>query len=439
MRILKTIFVSCIIFSSINCAVKKDAEKEVFGRWTQIQQIFSDVNIEDMGKYLNSDLLSNVKSKCYLHANLIKTLSGFFHIFPEYKTFNLLDFEDKEISNANFKKYLRELYGLLQNDVLGFVAHLKDLGFVEPMMNFEEEEIGSSLIINKYTELFELLFDHKDYLKKYQFLFATANRFYDFCFSPKTFPVFEELVSNEDSHPIVRMLYSVMWFYLASQGWKHWHQGSIDELKKVAQKGYEIVYIAGGVDIYQLIKNGIYNITVIDPLLPSQPKYYSEGWNWIWKGGDDNGGIGDEIEFNFSDRKILMKRTKFEEKTEVFKARLSTGYVANIAKSITTWDVLDGKSNQKLGMVTYQRRFVEQEDFEIKDKQQLLISFNELHFITLPDSFGGWGVNPYKFNENLSIIVKQLSKPVTAKMVQSMRKVIEDQKFRFTELGTCVT
>jgi hypothetical protein len=310
--------------------------------------------------------------------------------------------------------------------------------------------------LEEYKDIIQLMFLDNDFLVSYKYLFTLANKFFEFCFYPDTWKIFEDLQINNADHPIAKLFYAIMWFHLAGSGWKNWSGSALKNIKKEAEQGKEIVYIAGGSDIYQLIANGVYNIRIIDPMLPSQPKYYSQGWSFLIHPLADVGvryvgdysydsdqtwdtqlGIGDVITFDSFGKKIIMKRENFSFLGETLKAMLSNGKVVEIEKSKTEWGFYDEKG-ARLGRFIIERRFVEQCDFEMSNDKAFLISFNELYFISTTKVKGGWGMNPYRFDDNFNIHVKQLHKPVDVAVVKNMRKSFENMEFNYIALGTCV-
>jgi len=223
----------------------------------------------------------------------------------------------------------------------------------------------------------------------------------------------------------------------SATGWHNWSSQCLKNLKQAADEGKRIVYIAGGSDLYQLITRGIYNITVIDPQLPSQPKYYTNEWAWIMKGAGQDGGRGDQIVFE--EQKITMTRVGYLEVQKPFKARLEDGQVISINPSKTTWMITD-KEGKQLGTYILERRFVEQNDFKTTDDRALLISFNELFFIALPDALNGWRIEPSKFDDNFTMFVKHLHEPVAKAEVCNIRTaaMLNASDFKFICLGSCI-
>ena len=93
-----------------------------------------------------------------------------------------------------------------------------------------------------------------------------------------------------------------------------------------------------------------------------------------------------------------------------------------------------------LGSYVLERRFVTQADFTTAADKTFLMSFNELFYVTLPDFMEGWGIEPAKFPEDLNIVIKQLRRPVSKKMMCNMRiaDLLNTTDFKFISLGTCI-
>ncbi|MBD3231119.1 hypothetical protein GF322_00495 [Candidatus Dependentiae bacterium] len=456
-KFIKYFFV-ILITSVFLCNGEQKKAEDVFGRWLKIQLCFKNINLQDIKKHWENDNLVYLKTKLATALNFAQTFDRLFEVSDVDQFRNIVSAVQIPQDDL-LKKQFFKLYDLLQKDDLQeFVSYLKTILDVK-------DGVGSDFFIDECKDLMLMLFMTRSFLTTETFLFSVANKLFDYCFREKRWPTFRKMLKNENDHPVVRFIYSVMWWYLAGNGWKYWSQECLDALKDKANKGYEIIYIAGGSDIYQLIKNEIYNIRIIDPILPSQPKYYSEGWNWLICGQDENG-IGDEIAFDFDElkeiedkqlkflnagddvvdkttkslpgRKVVLKRESFKLLGEKFKARIATGELIELDKSITVWGIYNKSTNEKLGTFTIERRFVKQDDLVPQKNKAHLISFNELYFICAPTTRGGWGINPYKFKDVMYFHVKQLHKHVTSNVMKNMRKTLEDMEFNYIALGTCI-
>jgi len=179
-----------------------------------------------------------------------------------------------------------------------------------------------------------------------------------------------------------------------------------------------------------LFKHGIYNIESIDPLLPSQPKFYADGWSWIIR----EDGIGDKIELKFEDKEITLKRVEFRT-YGTFKAKLHTGLEEDVQKSMTRWGIYDKQSGKQLGNWVIHRRFATQDDFIMDKKKVLLLSFNELYFVTTITPTRSWGIDLDKFQDDFKVYVKQLRAPVTKQVALNMQAA-DVSAFSFIALGS---
>jgi len=448
-RLLSSLFFVCIVFGLgiKNIFGETKEASEILGKWVHWQYAYKDRDIRTMGK----SLVPN-------HGQLFYQLcTGFEFLNDQAK--NLFDRSPNVSKTLAPKKHtsqkitehttFNKLYGYLDNNIQGFLEYLKTHNFAAENINNHEQEVSIFSTIDKYKLFMRSLYHGQEETAQNEYLFATANRFFEFCFDEKSFNYFHELLENQAYHPIARFLYSVMWFHLVGEGWKDWHQNCLDALKKEHDQKKRITYIAGGNDIYQLIKNGIYNIDIIDPMLPSQPDYYAEGWLWLIK----SHGLGDVLTFNFDNKSIIMKRAGYKE-FELFDAALSTGDTVKIRHSKTTWNVYDAgdsfdstkdntdtkKNMKKLGTITIDRRFAKQADFVLTKKSHnvLLLSFNEMYFVDAPESFGGWGIDTSVVKPETKIFVKQLRKPITKSTWAQLRKA-DVAPFSFILLGSCAT
>ncbi len=453
MNIIKKLFIITLLCNITNIKSELKQADSVFKRWTEIQRCMNDITQEGMKNNFGELNIIALKSRYSCVLNYLETFACLCDLIQSQYLKNGF-FELQAPQEEEIKTKFEYLYSILENNIPEFIQYLKFHNFAGELKDYTNIKISDSTLIEEAKEMINILFYNQDYFKTEEFLFGIANRFYEYCFDKETFKEFETMLKNESDHPIVKFLYSVIWWNLAGSGWKHWHKDCINNLKQKSDSGNEIIYIAGGSDIYQLIKAGIYNIRLIDPILPSQPKYYSQDWDWLVVGGErnadprkdiesENCGICDEIFFDL-DKKIIMKRVSFDETTQNFQAQLATGQTITIPKSITTWNFYqadkEGKIiNQKpLGTFTIERRFTEQNDFELQQNKTLLISFNELYFITSPANKGGWGINPFKFDDKLQIYVKQLRAPVSCPVTRNMRKAANQMEFSYIALGTCV-
>lgn len=237
--------------------------------------------------------------------------------------------------------------------------------------------------------------------------------------------------TNQADYPILQELYVTLWSTLAEEGWFRWHEECLDHLKKVSDAGKTIVYLGGGCDIYPLLAHGIYNITIVDPLLPTQKKYYPDDYEHLIKGQGSSGGINDRIFCTANNKKIVLTRSAFCPLNNYLVTKLPSGQERCFAASQTTWTVVI--DNQTKGLVTFDRRYLTQEDLAPHPNKALLISWNELYFIIN----GNWKVFTTTIDH---IFVKQLAQPLSQKTIKVMQQVHQANvtSFKFIGFGSDV-
>jgi len=324
---------------------------------------------------------------------------------------------------------------MLDENIPGLVKHMQENEFTDAKESQQETLAPSSEIIEKHEALTSMLITAPSDEVGRQRKLALANRLFEYSFASKTFFEFERLSMTNATQPISRLFYSIMWKNLAGEGWCYWLKENITKLKNYSDQGKQIVYLAGGCDIYQLIKNGIYNIKNIDPILPSQTKYYSEGWDWLAKSNEPKNGIGDKVVFDCG---TIMERVKYEENGS-FKARIDNGKIIQLPKATTIWKISNAEGVE-LGQYIHERRFIEQQDLTVSPDKIFMMSFNELYYLALPDFLNGWQIDTFKLDDNFEIIIKQLRRPVDKKTMCNMNiaSIINATDLHYLNLGTCI-
>lgn len=410
-----------------------EIKKDIFKNWIEEQVIFNRIRIDSMSKHLPKKNLAKLKRRFSRQILDLQAMAGFFDISL------LNDFlvnysipHEKE-----FSKKFAQIYSLLEKDIGQFIDYLRSNHLATASLNKMEKKQSINTVSKKHDNWFDLLFDQEDDEEKDEFLFTVANNMFEYCFYPETFFKFKKMLAEPEDYPIIRLFYSVMWSNLAEVGWQHWHGDCLMGLRKQAEAGKEVVYVAGGTDIYQLIKHGIYNIRIIDPLLPTQPKYYSQGWDWFIKGEGPEDGVGDRASIPCGHATLIMERVDYKEFDKTFSIELSNKKKETFNQSETVWEIRD-KEKKLLGKVVFERRLTNQDDFSLAKNQVMLLSFNELYFIAAPRDRDGWGINPRRFDETMQIFIKQLEKPVNKEIVCNFRHEIKQEDFAFIELGSCI-
>lgn len=403
---------------------------EVFHRWFECQEVYQDRNFEQRTHELDENFLSAFKE-------------NYEQYFPQLKNFNhfLNGLSNSQINedgyqlrpplDENMKFRVGLLYSLIDSDFASLVECFKINGLASQAINTEELRSTPLDIIEKYKAFFQLLFSHPNKISEREYLFAAANRLFEECFGAQTAQLYQSLLAQEADYPIARFLNTVIWHHLVGDGWKHWHQDCLTHLKKESDAGKEIVYIAGGSDLLTLLKNGIYSIRIIDPYLPTQANFYSEGWNFLI-----NGLIGDEIQFNHDYDHITLRRAEHQEHGR-FQAKLSNGSLQELPNTTTIWDIVD-KEEKKLGNITIQRRFTTHNDFIPHDHQALVISYDEATYVAMPDTLNGWGIDVTQLDEPFKLFVKQLRKPITKVELCNLRiaGLLNASNLKFINFGS---
>jgi hypothetical protein len=463
--IVSGMFLACKILD-IN-AVDISAQK-VFGSWIHSQKCYADRSFNDMPDRLNEFFLQRFNKHYLKHkdelAQFVPFLSsctdGYISVNGDITGVDV-NIQTAFAASDEFRQNFSNIYHLIEGDMPKFILYLKDHGFIvsdfiapdraKPFIvdnnvatnNFQNTAAVKS-VIDKYNTFGRLLFSNPDKNFEKEHLFAFANRCFEYCFKSETGPDFNAYLNDPSSSQLVKFMYSIIWYNLVGQGWKDWNSQTLAKIAKKTKGGKRVVYIAGGMDIYQLLKHEIYNIDIIDPFLESQDKYYASNyWKWFIKGSGKKNGLKDKIVFDFDGQKINLIRKKY-------------------GKNETGWVVCD-QDNKYLGNVSLHRRFCEQGDFATcgvatrgvatrgavtcdnkfnKNKRKtrsadrlILMSFNELYYVFLPKKLGGWGMDIDHLPKDFKIYAKQLRAPVTVDVLKNIRKA-EEANFKFIRLGS---
>jgi hypothetical protein len=388
----------------------------VFDRWIQWQRIFEDCPLSGLGYALDEAFLARFSVN---------------RLAPHHPVGSpaLLFFEEPFLTNP--VAALLEWHALFDHDLSGLCARLQAHGLLSPAIDRLEAEWPVNRVIDKYRHFVAALFGVADPALHAAALFAVGNRVFDHCFRDATHEDYRALLARPGDRSFVRLLHSLMWHHLSAEGWRDWHRSTLERLK--AEVGKTVVYIAGGCDFYQLLLHGIHDIEVIDPFLPSQSSYYSEGWSWLIA----EQALGDCITMDCGGYSLVLRRESHQN-LDTFEAVLSTGETAVLTRCKVGWGVFSDFNERRLGTVTLHRRFAETADFAANDRRSMLLSFNELHLFATSRDFGGWGLDLNALDPARVIHIKQLRAPITVDTLRKMRAT-EALPFRFINLGSCAT
>lgn len=432
MRSIKTVCVMMVTTTIAMHAQERRGAEQVFKKWLSWQTIMHDYPLQDYAKNSNTPaFLASFKAQYGTVAHQLNSLLPFLQALTSGQI-NDQGFQLTSPMDKHFAANLEALYAFAGTDNEQLVTLLKDLRLNDPSIG-QHEFAADHDVVEKYKTLASLLLPLSNRVEEVPILFAFANRLFEWSFD-KGWPTLRSMLMTSTDYPLIRFFYTTMWFNLAGSGWKNWHAESLAFLKQQSDAGKRVKYLAGGSDVYQLIKAGVYNITVVDPQLPTQPKYYADEWSFLIQGHD-----GDQIVCNFGDRVITMCRTSQVTDGASCKMKLETGDVVQVPHNTITWTLYD-QNQQSLGTCVLERRTLVQNDFVKREDEVLLMSFNELYFIALPTVLQGWGIEPCMLDPDLQIVIKQLRHPVSKTVVCNLHAatLLNQSDLHFIALGTCI-
>lgn len=395
-----------------------------FEKWVNDQVVFQDINFRNSKKFPDTMVLYGmIRSQDPIHVPFVEALLG-------------KDFVHKKNDSPNINNIAMFFEYLLKGRE-EFVTFLNTLSFntseIEARDQMEYDRNKFIETVKRYTQLAGILFPYVLFPRngidpREQFNFNLANRLFEYLFAwdgNTHNPIFNQ----QENYPILRFLYSNIQRYLVDEGWLHWSNETIRNLKDATQDGEVVTYIAGGCDIWQLIKNGIYKIDVIDPFFPSQEElYYVEGALWFVEGP-----IGDTLVFDNVDngKKIIMQRDSCVNHNSDFTITTSKDGTISIPTTTTVWGVYNSKK-EKIGAITFQRRLCTQADF---NNQIIFMSLNEALLAFSPKKIDGWNMQVNKLRPNFKLYVKQLHKPIGKQELKNYSHTFApDVSFSFIDL-----
>ena len=381
--------------------------------WISNQYVYNDVPSLKPASFCTEELNRRIYLVDDLHQPFVSKLWGK-RFFLDQETFP---------STAT----LDQLFASLCNHKYEFVRLLNQLSFNAPEL---EEKYDAKEETSQYVNLAGIFCPCSNLLERDQFNFNLANYFFEYLFfwdGRSQNPIFRD----EKNYPILRFMYSVIYEFLIDRGWIHWSHEIIKKLKAKAQKGLPITYIAGGCDIYQLVKNGIYNITIIDPFLPSQEKlYYVKNALWFVEGNVDDELVFDDIERS---KVITMRRDFCAFYNEVFSIKTSKDRTIRIPRTTTVWGLYNHR-NKRIGAITFERRLCTQADF---NNPVVLMSLNEAVLAFSSPSFYGWGMQTCQLPSNFRLHIKQLHNTIKRRELQNYCDIDDsNHQFKFIHLCT---
>lgn len=406
----------------LHAAPQSQSADDVFKKWKAWQYVYGDQRLDQVVfadqplKILADEFPSEMRSR-----------AGFLGLKAEDFAVSAADQKRRSDAELRFKAAMKEIVQELSDDMPAFVARLEKNGFSSQEINAAEKDGGASKLGALYRKALIVPLDVAGQDSEER-LFGMANRMFEYAFGAKYGARFQQFLNNPEKYPVARLFYANIWYRLSGNGWRIWHKDVLSALREESKRGREVVYIAGGTDFYHLIKAGVYRIRIIDPIFPSQTKYYSEGWQYLI-----DCSAGDEI--RFAEEKLTLRRGACKKLGSFTTDELSDGEKHTIPGVIVEWKIIDDKG-KALGSVIYERRFATQKDFSVKKDQVLLISFNELAYVTDAGP-AGWGMDAEKWPSDIKLYVKQLRRSIGKTECVNMKKAAK-APFSFIRLGTSI-
>lgn len=410
--LLKPILLTALSCSLSSLQATTLTPGEIFEKWVKVQYIVNDRNLSDLIPSLNDDYLARFKKNYESNLPLLRTLQPLLsHITDGAISNNGYSFQPPIAETM--RNNIAALFNLFDNNPTQFIEYLQSINFIDPSETTDKSS-NFNFTVEKYKAFTRLLVGAKTPRQDEEFGIALANRLTEFCYQTPTFPLYQATIQRAEYHSIARMLHTIIWYNIIGTGWKLWHADCIKALQDAAAAGKRIKYLAGGNDVYTLLCKGIYNITIIDPFLPSQARYYANGWEWLLSGN-----INDEIIGMFGDQELKLVRTS-QQDGETFIAKTG-GQFAPLKKILTTWTVYKAETDEQLGTIIFDRRFTQQSDLVPDPSFVFLMSYDEFIYLGLPSLLDGWGITPNSIDSSFTCHIKQLRKPVDRDFLNNLR------------------
>jgi hypothetical protein len=412
MKLMKTLIVAVMGCSLSLVHGSTHSPLEIFEKWVKIQHTVQDRDLTDLWATLDDNYLMRFKKNYEESLPLLRTLQPLLANITA-GAINDQGYIFQPPMTTSMHDRIATILSTLETNPSKFIEYLQEIGFHDESETTDKSG-NFNFTVDKYKALIKLLVSAKTARQDEEFSIAIANRLVEYCYQTITYPLYQATIQQAEYHSIARMLHTVIWYNLVGNGWKLWHEDCLKNIKTAADSGKRIKYIAGGNDIYTLLSRGIYNITIVDPFLPSQARYYANGWEWLIAGN-----INDEIVGMFGSQELKLVRTAQVE-GESFIAKAANQFVS-LKKFTTTWTVYEGETNSELGTIVIERRFVRQNDLAVDPAYVFLMSYDEFIYLGLPPILDGWGITPNSMDPNFTCYIKQLRKPFNRDVLNNLR------------------
>ena len=409
---------------SCTLTAKTVPANEQFKHWIDIQHVLHDRNITALIDSLDDGYAARFKKNYEAALPIVRELWPLLSQITA-GAINEQGHVLKAPLSDDFKAKLTQFFTWMDQNPAAFVAYLAQNNFQD------NPQRGPAATLETYKAFIKLLLSTKTPRQEEEYSIALANRLVEFCYTPATFLLYHTTMRQAEYHPIGRLLNGIIWYNIIGNGWKLWHADCLQRLQTAARSGKRIHYIAGGNDVYMLLSNEVYNITVVDPFLPSQVQFYAPGWEFLLSGA-----IDDEIVGMFGGRELRLVRTQQRERGS-FLAK--TGQrVATLPQIVTTWTVLDAQTDESLGTLVFDRRHAQQRDVEHDETRELLMSYDEFIYLCNPEVLDGWGIKIAQLPADFTCHIKQLRNPTNRDFLNNLHvaAISNDVDLKFINLAS---
>lgn len=412
MKIFRSLLLIALSYVPVSVQATTLSPGEIFEKWAKIQYIVRDHNLAELVPALDDAYLARFKKNYEASLPLLRTLQPLLSSITDGAINEKGYLFQPPMSDA-MRANVQALLEMFDQNPVAFITYLQALNFKD-ISETTDKSKNFDFTVEKYKAFVRLLLSTKTPRMDEEFGIALANRLTEMCYESETFPAYQATMQKAEHHSIARMLHTVIWYNIIGTGWKLWHADCLQAIKDASAAGKRIKYLAGGNDVYTLLCQGVYNITIIDPFLPSQARYYANGWEWLLSGA-----VNDEIVGPFGDQELKLVRTSQIE-GESFIAK-SGGQFTSLKRFTTTWTVYDAVTDEVKGTIIFERRFTQQGDLVPDDATVFLMSYDEFIYLGLPSLLDGWGITPNAIDPSFTCHIKQLRKPVDRDFLNNLR------------------
>ena len=391
------------------------------------------------------------------------------------------------------RRWIQGFYQTVDQDVARWMQRLRERAQQEPRvppasLHVEPVEDPGQLWVERYHRLQQAAVALPAERLRHEARLVLGERLLGLMVGEARQAEYRALIRGPAGIPLMAAGCESVWQGLSGTGWRLWRDGALAALRRRSEAGHEVVYLAGGTDVYTLLRHGVRRIRVIDPIFPVQRPFYCRGWRLLLRGRFRDGGIGDRIVIrpirarppsrpsrpaapgrgagmeegngngngngNGRNKKgkgkgkaartrraeaaieppavvgepLVLTRVAYRETGTLEAGTMNDGSRCRLPSSVTRWRV-DGGGRDEPGYLVFERRFMTQADLRAHPERALLISFNELYYVLSPRD-DNWGIDPRRFPAGLTIHVKQLRRPLDRAALLRLRGVLASKRYR---------